>query len=136
MTNYLIIQLLLQNCDQTVEFFIWTRYLYSGIWCQTISQLLEMKRTLLFLFLVFFSCDGKLSGKVKLFTHTIYISTIYFILDKEYAQMPELFHMDNYDRCMLRGDESFFCSFDYQLEPLDFNNVSDTWKIIQVKFIC
>ncbi|XP_049824719.1 nose resistant to fluoxetine protein 6 isoform X2 [Aethina tumida] len=45
--------------------------------------------------------------------------------------MPDVFYMDNYDKCMMRGDESFFCSFDYHLEPLDSKNISDTWRIIQ-----
>lgn len=46
--------------------------------------------------------------------------------------MPSVFYMDNYDDCMLVKNKSLFCSFNYQLEPIDKNNASDVWKIIDV----
>ncbi|KAJ8927036.1 hypothetical protein NQ314_020599, partial [Rhamnusium bicolor] len=49
---------------------------------------------------------------------------------KQYASMPQLFHQDNYDKCMLLKDEALYCTFTYELQPLKVNNVSETWKII------
>ncbi|CAH0550013.1 unnamed protein product [Brassicogethes aeneus] len=52
------------------------------------------------------------------------------VTDEEYASIPELFHMDNYDKCMLMGEKAFFCSTQYNLEPLNPQNASKTWRII------
>ncbi|CAH1164478.1 unnamed protein product [Phaedon cochleariae] len=53
------------------------------------------------------------------------------VSDKEYARMPPVFYQDNFDRCMLLQEEALYCSFLYQLEPLDISNVTDLWKIIK-----
>ncbi|XP_030766793.1 nose resistant to fluoxetine protein 6-like [Sitophilus oryzae] len=51
------------------------------------------------------------------------------VTDKQYALMPELFYMDNFDQCMLHGDEALYCFFTYELKPTTDNNV--IWNIIQ-----
>ncbi|XP_030766859.1 nose resistant to fluoxetine protein 6-like isoform X2 [Sitophilus oryzae] len=43
--------------------------------------------------------------------------------------MPELFHLDNFDHCMLNQNEALYCTFTYQLRPLDKNSL--IWNIIQ-----
>ncbi|XP_060519216.1 O-acyltransferase like protein-like isoform X2 [Cylas formicarius] len=53
------------------------------------------------------------------------------VTDQQYASMPDLFYLDNFDKCMLYGDRALFCSFRYTLEPIDGQNVSEVWKIIQ-----
>ncbi|XP_030766855.1 O-acyltransferase like protein-like [Sitophilus oryzae] len=53
------------------------------------------------------------------------------VSDEEYGSMPDLFHQDNFDKCMLLKDQAFYCSFTYQLEPLDRSNPPEVWGIIQ-----
>lgn len=57
------------------------------------------------------------------------------LLDEEYARMPELFYLDDYDRCMLNKDKSQYCNFVYQLEPINSENSSEVWKIVHVSEI-
>jgi hypothetical protein len=54
------------------------------------------------------------------------------VSEKEYALMPPLFHLDNYDSCMLHGDEALYCMVTIQLFPINPNNTSKIWKIIEV----
>lgn len=44
--------------------------------------------------------------------------------------MPTLFHLDDYDGCMLLGEKALYCTFSYQLEPLEESN--EIWEIIKV----
>ncbi|CAH1371478.1 unnamed protein product [Tenebrio molitor] len=53
------------------------------------------------------------------------------VSEKEYALMPPLFHLDNYDSCMLHGDEALYCMVTIQLFPINPNNTSKIWKIIE-----
>lgn len=54
------------------------------------------------------------------------------ISDKQYAETPVIFYNDNYDHCMLRGDEALFCSITYKLNPLNTSESNDVWKTIEV----
>ncbi|KAF7270028.1 hypothetical protein GWI33_016970 [Rhynchophorus ferrugineus] len=54
---------------------------------------------------------------------------MFFFIDEEYALMPELFYMDNYDLCMLRGSDALYCTFTFTLKALEENNT--VWNIIQ-----
>lgn len=54
------------------------------------------------------------------------------IPDKEYVKLPDLFYTENYDTCMLYGDEAFYCSFTFELEPIDADNPSETWQLLDV----
>ncbi|CAG9766405.1 unnamed protein product [Ceutorhynchus assimilis] len=49
------------------------------------------------------------------------------ITGKQYASIPELFYQDNYDNCMMREDEAFYCSLTYKLEPVDKEYPPDVW---------
>ncbi|XP_063923012.1 nose resistant to fluoxetine protein 6-like [Zophobas morio] len=53
------------------------------------------------------------------------------ILETEYASMPEVFHLDDYDRCMLHGPDALYCSISFQLYPKTAENTSDAWKVIE-----
>lgn len=53
--------------------------------------------------------------------------------EKEYALMPPIFHLDDWDRCMLLQEDAFYCNIRYDLEPLDQTNHSKIWSIIDVK---
>lgn len=55
-----------------------------------------------------------------------------FFSDKQYAKTPLIFHNDNYDHCMLRGDEALYCLVTYELKPVDPSNISYIWKTIEV----
>lgn len=48
--------------------------------------------------------------------------------------MPLLFHSENYDNCML-SDDPLYCSFTYEISPLDPSNVTDLWRNIEVSEI-
>jgi hypothetical protein len=48
--------------------------------------------------------------------------------------MPTLFHFDDYDHCMLEGDNALYCAITYQLHPKNSENISETWNLIQVDF--
>ncbi|KAJ3650137.1 hypothetical protein Zmor_021845 [Zophobas morio] len=45
--------------------------------------------------------------------------------------MPPLFHFDDYDRCMLRGDDSLYCSITFQLYQNESSNVTEIWNTIE-----
>ncbi|XP_050518257.1 nose resistant to fluoxetine protein 6-like isoform X4 [Diabrotica virgifera virgifera] len=60
---------------------------------------------------------------------TVFSTTKGLVTDKDYASLPDLFHQDNFDKCMLFGDEALYCNFEYELEPL--NNENALWKTIQ-----
>ncbi|KAL1502201.1 hypothetical protein ABEB36_007377 [Hypothenemus hampei] len=51
------------------------------------------------------------------------------ISEVQYALMPELFYLDNYDLCMLNGETALFCTFVYHLQPVD--NDTTIWVLIQ-----
>ncbi|XP_066150437.1 nose resistant to fluoxetine protein 6-like [Euwallacea fornicatus] len=53
------------------------------------------------------------------------------ISDKQYASIPNLFYYDNYDNCMLLGDEALYCLVHYELEPLDKESPSEIWGLIK-----
>ncbi|XP_066249163.1 nose resistant to fluoxetine protein 6-like [Euwallacea similis] len=53
------------------------------------------------------------------------------ISDEQYASLPKLFYYDNFDDCMQLGDKAFFCSLQYDLEPLDKENPSEMWGLIK-----
>ncbi|CAH1371462.1 unnamed protein product [Tenebrio molitor] len=53
------------------------------------------------------------------------------ISDREYVSMPTLFHFDDYDHCMLEGDNALYCAITYQLHPKNSENISETWNLIQ-----
>lgn len=55
------------------------------------------------------------------------------VLGADYASMPPLFHLDDYDRCMSNKQSSLYCSFVYQLEPENRKNVSDVWNVVEVR---
>lgn len=46
--------------------------------------------------------------------------------------MPDLFHIDDYDKCMLYGNETLYCTVKFQLYPENPDNSSRIWQIIQV----
>ncbi|XP_066151011.1 O-acyltransferase like protein-like [Euwallacea fornicatus] len=52
------------------------------------------------------------------------------ISDTLYGQMPELFYLDNYDYCMLRGEKALFCTFTFTLASLG-NSSTFLWDIIK-----
>ncbi|XP_060524969.1 nose resistant to fluoxetine protein 6-like isoform X2 [Cylas formicarius] len=66
------------------------------------------------------------------FFFTVLVNAEFYVADHEYALMPDLFFMDNFDQCMLRRD-ALFCTFAYRIKFLDENtalrnlikNVSD-----------
>ncbi|KAJ8911703.1 hypothetical protein NQ315_013165, partial [Exocentrus adspersus] len=57
-------------------------------------------------------------------------NTIYFS-DKQYALMPLVFHHDDFDQSMMLGKDALYCSFTYEVEPLNSLNTSEVWNIIQ-----
>ncbi|CAG9854772.1 unnamed protein product [Phyllotreta striolata] len=60
---------------------------------------------------------------------SLYFQNIEALTSKDYALLPPLFHQDNYDKCMLLEKEALYCSFEYNLQPLDTDN--RFWKTIQ-----
>lgn len=55
------------------------------------------------------------------------------ITDLEYASMPPVFHLDDFDRCMVLGEKAYYCTVTAQVAPLDPKNPSEVWKTIQVR---
>ncbi|XP_072399998.1 nose resistant to fluoxetine protein 6-like isoform X2 [Diabrotica undecimpunctata] len=66
---------------------------------------------------------------VFLILATVFSATEGVVTDKDYASLPDLFHQDNFDKCMLFGDETQYCYFEYELKPL--NNDNPMWKAMQ-----
>jgi hypothetical protein len=54
------------------------------------------------------------------------------VIEKEYALIPTLFHLDNYDNCMLYGNQALYCMVTLQLLPTNPNETSKIWKTIEV----
>ncbi|XP_072381146.1 nose resistant to fluoxetine protein 6-like [Diabrotica undecimpunctata] len=53
------------------------------------------------------------------------------ITDGEYALMPTLFHLDDYDECMLLKKKALYCTFRFELQSLSTDNVSDIWIVLK-----
>ncbi|KAK9874065.1 hypothetical protein WA026_002421 [Henosepilachna vigintioctopunctata] len=54
------------------------------------------------------------------------------VTDEEYGRLPHIFETDNFDSCMLLGDESLYCTIEFhQLNPIDARHPSNSWKQIQ-----
>ncbi|XP_050294187.1 O-acyltransferase like protein-like [Anthonomus grandis grandis] len=53
------------------------------------------------------------------------------VTGKQYASIPEVFFQDNFDNCMMREDEAFYCALTYEVEPIDKETPSETWEIIK-----
>ncbi|XP_074037425.1 O-acyltransferase like protein isoform X2 [Leptinotarsa decemlineata] len=53
------------------------------------------------------------------------------VTDEQYASMPKLFEVDDYDTCMMLGKKSFYCSVSYRVVPLNAENPTEIWKIIK-----
>ncbi|KAJ3659719.1 hypothetical protein Zmor_011393 [Zophobas morio] len=62
---------------------------------------------------------------------SLLFTKIWVVTETEYASMPEVFHLDDYDRCMLHGPDALYCSISFQLYPKTAENASDTWKVIE-----
>lgn len=60
----------------------------------------------------------------------IYLS---FFAAEEYALMPSIFEVEDYDKCMQMKEKALYCYIKFELKPLDRQNTSKTWKIIKVK---
>ncbi|KAK9874063.1 hypothetical protein WA026_002418 [Henosepilachna vigintioctopunctata] len=58
-------------------------------------------------------------------------ATVSLVSENDYAVLPPVFEVDNFDRCMLLGDEALYCTIDFQLAPEDAKNPTETWKKIQ-----
>ncbi|XP_019768812.2 nose resistant to fluoxetine protein 6 isoform X2 [Dendroctonus ponderosae] len=52
------------------------------------------------------------------------------VSDAQYGLMPELFYLDNFDQCMLKGEAALFCVFTFELGPTPDTN-SKIWEIIK-----
>ncbi|CAG9821311.1 unnamed protein product [Phaedon cochleariae] len=66
-----------------------------------------------------------------IFVFSLIFGLVPAITDEEYASMPELFQVDNYDTCMMLGKKAFYCSITYQLEPIDQRNPPNIWRVIK-----
>ncbi|KAF5301328.1 hypothetical protein FQA39_LY10726 [Lamprigera yunnana] len=55
------------------------------------------------------------------------------ITEKEYALVPELFKLDDYDRCLMLKKEALYCSVTIQLGPAK-NYTSKVWRTIESSF--
>ncbi|KAJ8938257.1 hypothetical protein NQ318_001790, partial [Aromia moschata] len=56
-----------------------------------------------------------------------------FPLDKDYASMPPLFHLDDYDECMLLREDGLYCKFTFELQPLQLEKQNHIWNVVSVK---
>ncbi|KAB0804317.1 hypothetical protein PPYR_01287 [Photinus pyralis] len=52
------------------------------------------------------------------------------VSDADYNEMPLLFHVDDYDRCMALKQKALYCSVTIQLSPFHTNH-SKVWKTIE-----
>nr|CAH7730472.1 unnamed protein product [Callosobruchus chinensis] len=64
--------------------------------------------------LILSSASGKLPG----------------VTDEEYASQPPVFHIDDYDTCMLLKHK-LYCHVNFQLQPVDKDKPSPVWNTIQ-----
>ncbi|KAK5647502.1 hypothetical protein RI129_002394 [Pyrocoelia pectoralis] len=55
------------------------------------------------------------------------------VSEEDYNDMPLLFHVDDYDRCMALKQKALYCSITVQLSPLHGNH-SKVWKTIEKVF--
>ncbi|KAF2888954.1 hypothetical protein ILUMI_17219, partial [Ignelater luminosus] len=53
------------------------------------------------------------------------------VTDTEYALMPSVFHMDDFDQCMVLGEEMLYCFVTTELRPTNPKQPSQVWKIIE-----
>ncbi|KAG5866007.1 hypothetical protein JTB14_018187 [Gonioctena quinquepunctata] len=53
------------------------------------------------------------------------------VTDEQYASMPTLFEVDDYDTCMMFGKRALYCIVHYQLAPLDEKNPPEVWNTIK-----
>ncbi|CAG9821312.1 unnamed protein product [Phaedon cochleariae] len=53
------------------------------------------------------------------------------ISDVEYASMPDLFFLDNYEKCLALGKQAVFCTLNFELQPLVENETNNLWNIIK-----
>ncbi|XP_049824760.1 nose resistant to fluoxetine protein 6-like [Aethina tumida] len=53
------------------------------------------------------------------------------ITGSEYAQMPPVFHLDDFDRCMLLEEKALYCTISLNLQGLNPNSPSKSWEIIK-----
>ncbi|KAL3288864.1 hypothetical protein HHI36_003311 [Cryptolaemus montrouzieri] len=56
-------------------------------------------------------------------------------MDSAYGRLPPVFQMDDFDRCMLLGVEALYCTIEFQLRPVDPENITDEWKQIMVNLL-
>lgn len=56
-----------------------------------------------------------------------------FVSGEEYASMPPVFHIEDYDTCMLMGEKALYCYIKFKLKPIESVNESRIWKVIKVK---
>lgn len=52
-----------------------------------------------------------------------------FLSDDEYKKMPPLYIFKDYEHC--KNVQGKYCKAEIALQPLDKNNISETWKIIE-----
>ncbi|KAF5301327.1 hypothetical protein FQA39_LY10725 [Lamprigera yunnana] len=69
------------------------------------------------------------------FTYVLYFITglVGFkcaVTGKEYALVPELFKLDDYDRCLMLKKEALYCTVTIQLIPAE-NSTSEVWRTIE-----
>ena len=53
------------------------------------------------------------------------------VSEQDYNEMPLLFHVDDYDRCMALKQKTLYCSITVQLSPLQ-TNYSKIWNTIEI----
>ncbi|KAB0804319.1 hypothetical protein PPYR_01289 [Photinus pyralis] len=53
------------------------------------------------------------------------------VTDEEYALMPDLFHLDDFDRCLMLGKNALYCTVKLQIAPIRNSTNLRIWKIIQ-----
>ncbi|XP_056632174.1 nose resistant to fluoxetine protein 6-like [Diorhabda sublineata] len=53
------------------------------------------------------------------------------VTDEEYAYMPDVFNIENYETCMLLKDKALYCDLEYKIFPVNPNNPPEVWKTIK-----
>lgn len=59
---------------------------------------------------------------------------IFLVSETQYSNIPEIFHYDNFDRCMMLDDDALYYSVTYELQSLNNETLSETWLTIQVSY--
>ncbi|KAB0804823.1 hypothetical protein PPYR_01793 [Photinus pyralis] len=62
---------------------------------------------------------------------TLIIGVFAEVSEGNYALMPELFHLDDFDRCLMLGENALYCTFKMQLAPLDEAADLKVWETMQ-----